>query len=253
MGLGSSFGIICANNNIQTDGLVGYWDAAFKSSYPRSGTTWYDLAGFNNGTLTNGPSFTTDKGGAIDFDGSNDYVTFGDDDAFSFGDGSADSAFSIDAWISMDDATNFVVLVKGTYGNTGEFHFRGNSSDKLHLVVYDGGAYQAQLLAALTGYEGQWINVTGTYNGVGGSSANAGIKLYINSAVQSTSGATGGGTYNAMEIGSGALETGRFSTNNGGSYTYSNGKIACLRLYNKALSAAEILQNYNAQKERFGY
>ena len=45
MGLGSSFGITSeTNNNIQTDGLVYYLDAAYKSSYPRSGTTWSDLA-----------------------------------------------------------------------------------------------------------------------------------------------------------------------------------------------------------------
>ena len=241
------------NNNIQTDGLIGYWDPAYKKSYPRTETTWFDLAGSNNGTLTNSPSFINSNGGYFDFDGSNDYVTFGDDDAFSFGDGSNDSAFSVDAWINMDDATNFVVLVKGAYNDTGEFHFRGNSSDKLHLVVYDGVAYQAQLPDALTSYEGQWINVTATYNGVGGSSANAGIKFYINSVVQSTAAATGGGTYTAMENGSGALETGRFSTNQGGSYTYSNGKIGPVQIYNRALSVEEVKQNYNAQKERFGY
>jgi hypothetical protein len=236
---------------IVTDGLRFCVDAAARNSYPGSGTTWADLSSSgNDGTLTNGPTFNST--GYFDLDGSNDYVTFGDDDAFSFGDGSNDSAFSIDAWINMDDATNFVVLVKGAYNDTGEFHFRGNSSDKLHLVVYDGATYQAQLPDALTSYEGQWINVTATYNGVGGSSANAGIKFYINSVVQSTAAATGGGTYTAMENGSGALETGRFSTNQGGSYTYSNGKIACIRLYSKELSQNEINQNFNAQRSRFG-
>ena len=246
--MGYSFG-----GPIVTSGLILSVDGADNNSYPDSGTTWTDLINSRNGTLTNSPSFITDKGGAIDFDGSNDYVTFGDDDAFSFGDGSNDSAFSIDAWINMDDATNFVVLVKGAYNDTGEFHFRGNSSDKLHLVVYDGAAYQAQLPdTAQTSLEGQWINVTATYNGVGGSSANAGIKFYINSAIQATSAATGGGTYTAMENGSGALETGRFSTNSGGSYNYSNGKIACIRLYGKELSQNEINQNFNAQRTRFG-
>ena len=243
---------VSAGPDLIQDGLILSVDGADNVSYSDSGTTWTDLINSRNGTLTNSPSFITDKGGAIDFDGSNDYVTFGDDDAFSFGDGINDSAFSIDAWINMDDATNFVVLVKGAYNDTGEFHFRGNSSDKLHLVVYDGAAYQAQLPDALTSYEGQWINVTATYNGVGGSSANAGIKIYINSVVQSTAAATGGGIYTAMENGSGALETGRFSTNQGGSYNYSNGKIACIRLYGKELSQNEINQNFNTQKTRFG-
>ena len=79
-----------------------------------------------------------------------------------------------------------------------------------------------------------------------------GIKIYINSVVQSTTSATGGGTYTAMENGSGALETGRESRTSASSYTYSNGKIACIRLYGKELSQNEINQNFNAQQARFG-
>ena len=245
--MGYSFG-----GPIVTSGLILSVDGADNNSYPDSGTTWTDLINSRNGTLTNSPSFTTDKGGAIDFDGSNDYVTFGDDDAFSFGDGSNDSPLSIDAWINMDDATNFTVLVKGTYQNTGEFHFRTNASDKLHLVLYEGASYQAQLPdTAQTSLEGQWINVTATYNGVGGGSANEGIKFYINSAIQATSAATGG-SYTAMENGSVALEIGRESRTSASSYTYSNGKIACVRLYGKELSQNEINQNFNAQRSRFG-
>ena len=80
MGLGSSFGITSeTNNNIQTDGLIGYWDAAYKKSYPRSGTTWIDLAGSNNGTLTNGPTFSSDNNGLIEFDGTNDFINLNSD------------------------------------------------------------------------------------------------------------------------------------------------------------------------------
>ena len=41
------------NTNIVTDGLVGCWDAGNRRSYPGAGATWTDLAGGNNGTLTN--------------------------------------------------------------------------------------------------------------------------------------------------------------------------------------------------------
>ena len=60
------------NNRIVTDGLVLCLDAASKRSYPGTGTVWTDLKGGNNGTLTNGPTFSSDNGGSIVFDASND-------------------------------------------------------------------------------------------------------------------------------------------------------------------------------------
>ena len=66
-----------ANNApIVTDGLVFYVDAGNSNSYPGSGTTWTDLAGSNDGTLTNGPTFDSGNGGSIVFDGTDDYVNF---------------------------------------------------------------------------------------------------------------------------------------------------------------------------------
>ena len=68
---------------IVTDGLVLCLDAASKRSYPGAGTTWTDLKGGNNGTLTNGPTFDADNGGSIVFDGSDDYVNCGNGSDFS--------------------------------------------------------------------------------------------------------------------------------------------------------------------------
>jgi len=64
---------------IPQNGLQLLLDAANTKSYPGSGTTWTDLSGNGNtGTLTNSPTFTTDNGGAIRFDGTNDYVVVAD-------------------------------------------------------------------------------------------------------------------------------------------------------------------------------
>ena len=61
--------------SIVTDGLVLCLDAANTKSYPGSGTTWTDISGRgNNGTLTNGPTFSSDDGGSIVVDGSNDFI-----------------------------------------------------------------------------------------------------------------------------------------------------------------------------------
>ena len=64
-----------AGPDIIEDGLVFCLDAANINSYPKTGTTTSDLAGANDGTLTNGPTFDSDNRGGIVFDGSNDYVT----------------------------------------------------------------------------------------------------------------------------------------------------------------------------------
>ena len=64
---------------IITDGLVLCLDAANRQSYPGSGTVWTDLAGSNNGTLTNGPTFSSANGGSIVFDGVDDFIELNQD------------------------------------------------------------------------------------------------------------------------------------------------------------------------------
>jgi hypothetical protein len=67
MGLGHSPSIV-------RDGLVLYLDAANPKSYPGSGTTWFDLKGTSNSTLSNGPTFVNSNKGYFSFDGVNDYT-----------------------------------------------------------------------------------------------------------------------------------------------------------------------------------
>ena len=63
------------SSKVVTDGLVLYLDAANTKSYPGSGTAWSDLSrSGNNGTLTNGPTFNSARGGAIVLDGADDYI-----------------------------------------------------------------------------------------------------------------------------------------------------------------------------------
>ena len=79
--------------NIVTNGLVFYLDAANKLSYPGSGTAWVDLSGNgNNGTLTNGPTFSSNNAGSIVFDGVDDYV--GRNSSINTG-----QNFSVFAWV----------------------------------------------------------------------------------------------------------------------------------------------------------
>ena len=73
------FGVPDSRNKIIEDSISYYFDASQLRSYPGSGTTWTNLYGIGkNGTLTNGPTFTSARGGGIVFDGTNDYVSLGD-------------------------------------------------------------------------------------------------------------------------------------------------------------------------------
>ncbi len=67
---------VSAGPSVIEDGLVFCLDAANKSSYAGTGTTWADLVGGNNGVLTNGPTFSEESGGSVAFDGTNDKVSF---------------------------------------------------------------------------------------------------------------------------------------------------------------------------------
>ena len=175
--------------------------------------------------------------GSTSFDGSNDYISVADAANLSFGDGSTDSAFSISAWINMDDATSFPIATKGIYNSTGEWHFKTDTDDKLYFALFDesvADTYEiAYTTAVLTAYEGSWVHVCGTYNGVGGTSANGGISLYVNGVGVAMT-LTGGGTYVAMENLAADVHIGRLGS------TYAGGDIKNVAIWSRALTATEI-------------
>jgi hypothetical protein len=96
-----------ASGKIVTSGLVLALDAADKNSYPGSGTTWTDLSGNgNNGTLVNGPTFSSANGGSIVFDGVDDYVTCGTNSSTLVSSMTISSTF---LFISYTNATHLIV------------------------------------------------------------------------------------------------------------------------------------------------
>ena len=218
---------------IVTDGLVFAVDAANYESYPGSGTTWSDLAGANDGTLTNGPTFDSGDGGSIVFDGSNDYVSIGEG-GMSFPNNSTD--FTCEIILKLDSVSSTQVFFQQENGGgTGRswIFLRATNTPK-YFSSFLGGS--ENFLTALPDpntntiyhlhvkYESGTLHIG--YNGVWYQSSTKGIDE------NST------GTF---RIGSGK------ST---GSPT--NGNIYCVRVYNRALSSTEILQNYNSLKSRFG-
>ena len=78
MGYGRPSQAAQSTSNIITNGLIIQLDASKSSSYPGSGTTWFDITSTNNGTLTNGPTYTAASPLYFVFDGTNDYVNISD-------------------------------------------------------------------------------------------------------------------------------------------------------------------------------
>ena len=222
---------------IVSDGLVLYMDAANPKSYAGSGTVWNDLSrGQNRGTLTNGPTFNSANGGSISFDGVDDYVNMGD--KFSINQG------TIDFWIKLNvtvDNTSTSINYR-PFGKTDAFECRWNKSATFGVVgslQFDFGQSTSSLISTQSTWSNLiWYNIVFNWN----SSINQ-SNLYIQSTLNNT------GT--ALSI---TGQTGNFSVgaSRGGSQGFINGRMSNFKIYNRALSAQEVQQNFNATRQRFG-
>jgi hypothetical protein len=210
---------------IVTDGLVLALDAADRTSYPGSGTAWNDLAGSNNGTLTNGPTFNSGNGGSIVFDGTNDYVDCGNNSSLN-----APDEITLSAWIN------------GTYNAPGEYAV----IDKGGITGYHFGIYQQRIIfQPQSSYKQSntllsnnvWYNIVAVYNKIN-------VYFYLNGIPDGVQALTGG-----LNAPTEPVWISRYTNINPLPF---NGKIAIAQIYNKALTASEVLQNYNATKGRFG-
>ena len=217
-----------AFGKIVTSGLVLALNAADKNSYPGSGTTWRDMSGNGyNGTLTNGPTFSSTNGGSIVFDGVNDYVILSP--------GTSYSEYTIMffcRWISSVGSSErlFGSDAFGTYTifNPLDIGF--------HYNPLGGSPPSVTLSSGVNVGFGAWCQVAVTV-----SAANNLVAIYVNGILRN-SWSTLPSQNLVGNIFIGAQNTlGRANCN-----------VANFYLYNRALPASEILQNYNSQKSRFG-
>jgi hypothetical protein len=226
-------GRIAYYGGIVKSGLVLDLDAAKMDSYPKTGTAWNDISGNkNNGTLTNGPTFNSNNGGSIVFDGSNDYVDIPSNSTIALtGD------MTVCAWIYINSLSGYNAIVgKTNGGNPNPYDmytnpssgtvsfFRGNGSSYGYLVSNTGVTINTWQHVAIT-----MTSTTATH--------------YLNGQTN------GSGTISTtITDGGGALYVGSRAD----FVTKMNGRISNLLMYNKGLTANEITQNYNASKGRFG-
>jgi len=230
--------------SIVTDGLVLALDAANHKSYPGSGTTWYDLSGNgNNGTLTNGPVFSNNK---ITTDGIDDHIIIPDSgplavtptDSFT-----VEVVFAINSLVFRGDELDSSCSIFGR-GSTSGAHGIGcyQDFDTGQLSVRMGSRGVSQIVEVTNIDNDRIYHGTFTYTPTI-------QRAYLDSVEFGTGDTTGGagGTFDQFDW---AILEDRAVP--GGNGEHVSGSVFLGRIYNRALSASEIQQNYNATKSRFG-
>ena len=231
--------------NIVKDGLIFSVDAANPRSYPGSGTTATDLVGPAEGTLAAGASFDSMNLGTFQFDGIDDQITFGSATSTNI---ENNEDLTIDAWIRYTSDT------AGDSANPTIFNRRRSVQNQSSLINYS-----LYLTTSTTSGE-RSIYFNSYYIG-GTPTSNQPVKIntwtHISVSVQS---GLNNGTFlykDAEQVsnfradiqGASNCST-RIGSNPFGSTKFP-GQIASVKLYNRALSAQEVKQNYNALKGRF--
>ena len=217
---------------IVTNGLVLSLDAADRNSYPGSGTTWRDISGNgNNMTLTNGPTFNSNNGGFIVFDSINDYAVNTSPSNIP----NNQSAKTISTWFYSSRDGNLMDTILAT--NSGVFNagvsLKVNNQRKIAVEDLNGNPILISTVTPITNVRYNFtFTLTGTTN-----------KIYVNGLENVTNTFTHPtGSVTGIYLGSSQV----------GGNPHLFGGIAIALYYNRELTAAEILQNYNATKSRFG-
>lgn len=232
-----------SQQDIVRNGLVLWLDSNDKTSYPGSGNTWTDLSkGGTKGTLTNGPTFNSGNGGAIVFDGANDYVDIPYNSAlYPYG----SSPRTINAWFKP---------TRGSYVSPGEevFSVGGNAGNGGRVAVWVDqsnqgvGIEMVNCVRVFTTWSGfnTWVNICAVVPN--GTTTTDQVLVYYNS---TQGGIYGGGVF---PLNTGNVSNVTIGTISGAFVLNFAGNVAVAQIYNRALSATEVKQNYNALKSRFG-
>ncbi len=221
--------------SIVTDGLVLCLDAANKRSYPGTGTAWTDLKGGNNGTLTNGPTFTTANLGGNTLDGTNDKISISNTDIFSL---VANQGFSI--CIMAKDINSYLFYIDLGSSSGAQMGFNGS---EFYWSGAGRGSTYAEVEITTSFYAGTWYHIVCTKDTSGNPT------VYINGVFEGTTNPSAVSNINSPIDFSSASE---FQLGYSTSYNnYSSTTFAHFSYYNRELTVKEIRQNYEATIGRY--
>ena len=225
--------------SIISDGLVFYLDAANRRSYSGSGLTVNGLVGGIGGTLINGTGFSTANNGTFIFDGTNDYILC---DGISQNNNA--SALTWVFWAKRSASNTLMTFIQMSSGSN-DIGLELWNNEVIYFEIGNGGNTYGEL----SNNSSLWQNVAMVFNGTGADNSSR-LKAFINGTQQNLSYngtiPSTAGTANTLYIGN----TGPYAGSN--SNLFSIGNLGSFQSYNRALSATEILQNYNATRKRFG-
>jgi hypothetical protein len=226
-------GVAYNSGSIITNGLVLCLDAANSKSYPGSGTVWTDLSGNGNiGELVNSPTYNSSNLGYFQFV-TNDYARIPNNTALDT------QTPTVEVWVKTNATSqNGFWFEKGTV-NTQYSLFQAGSVILWRQRLTSGTITNLSTTTANFINTSNWYQVVGTYT-------SGTRRLYING-IQVNSD-TQSGTIATNPRG---MSIGVYGGFNGARGYYYNGNLSLCRIYNRALSAAEIQQNYNALKSRY--
>ena len=237
--------------NIVKDGLALYLDVGNPNSFysPTAGVIWKDVSGnSNNGTLTNGPTFNSDNGGSIVFDGTNDYIITADNQTPTL---NITSQITIESWVR----TTAVANISHTDGIVSKGLSSDNNSGVYELCLYPTSNINYPFFrmrigsSTVTNYPTNIpINLNNVYQIVGTYNGNI-MRVFVNGIESGTGVAASGDIQsNTQQLTIGV----RYLNRSGGNDSFFTGNMYNIKIYNKELTPTEILQNYNATKGRFG-
>jgi len=224
---------VAYNSSIVISGLVLCLDAANTKSYPGSGTTWTDLSGRgNNGTLTGGPTYSSANVGSIVFDGVDDYVALTGSTTVS------QATFSV--WLRRNGSQNAYAGILFTRGgssaNVSGLDFNSTNNTLGYHWNDIAGSYQFN--SGLIPPDGAWSMCVVVVTSTAATfylCQSSGITTATNTLAHAST------TLDGLKLGW-----------DGAPFRYMNGNISQASIYNRALTAAEVSQNYNALKSRYG-
>jgi hypothetical protein len=227
-----------------SENLIVQLDAGNILSYPGSGTAWKSLVSSiqNNGTLTNGPSFSFDNKGCIVFDGINDYVAL----PLNFFNHDAGTPFTVSIWFIT---TNAGGTLFGQQGSSNPSSSSGgyvpaiyvNANGKMVTSCFWGGSTNDISVSSASVNDGNWHNITVAF-------ASGSQKTYLDGVLTGTVSKTQT-TYSSNYyyfLGAGYSEFWPLASG-----YYFNGRVGYMSFYNAELTGAQVLQNYNAISNRY--
>jgi len=243
---------LCLNAPVEdyiTEGLILNVDAGNVSSYPKTGSVFYNMTTIAiNGTIYNGTTYNSNNSGYFTFDGTDDTITLSTG-INSYG--LIDSSYTVESWIYLNSLNRINGIIGDhQYGWWG-FYVSNTNKVTLRQTGYSSGVQTPvnELSTTSSLSNNTWYHVVAVFD------ISSGIKLYINSTLDNQNTDT-----NAEGLGPPYYGTGRgpqyigqYRDGNPNSPRVMDGRIAIVRIYaNKALSSSEVSQNFNATKDRFG-